>query len=59
MCTTRQNVSPSLIAELLLRISRIFRDYCGTLSEESIRKNFILIYELLDELMVRLAIDEV
>ena len=28
---------------------RIFKDYCGVLSEESIRKNFLLIYELLDE----------
>lgn len=29
----------------------MFKDYCGTLSEESIRKNFILLYELLDELL--------
>jgi AP-4 complex subunit mu-1 len=29
----------------------VFKDYCGTLSEESIRKNFILLYELLDELL--------
>ena len=28
------------------------QDYCGVLTEESIRKNFILIYELLDEMMV-------
>lgn len=27
------------------------RDYCGVLSEDSIRKNFILVYELLDEVM--------
>lgn len=27
------------------------QDYCGLLSEESIRKNFILIYELLDEML--------
>ena len=32
---------------------QVFRDYCGVLSEESIRKNFILIYELLDEIIVR------
>jgi AP-4 complex subunit mu-1 len=29
----------------------VFKDYCGVLTEESIRKNFILIYELLDEMM--------
>lgn len=28
------------------------KDYCGVLNEESIRKNFILIYELLDEVIV-------
>jgi len=28
----------------------VFKDYCGTLSEESICKNFILLYELLDEI---------
>ena len=29
----------------------MFKDYTGTLSEEAIRKNFILLYELLDEMM--------
>ena len=28
---------------------RVIKDYCGVLTEESIRKNFLLIYELLDE----------
>ena len=32
-------------------IARIFKDYCGTLSEEALRKNFILCYELLDEMI--------
>ncbi len=47
--TTRHNVSPSLMMELLLRLTKVFKDYCGVLSEETIRKNFILLYELLDE----------
>lgn len=42
-------VSPSFVLELLERLAKVFKDYCGVLSEESIRKNFILIYELLDE----------
>lgn len=29
----------------------MFKDYCGTLSEEAIRKNFILLYEILDEML--------
>ena len=48
-CNTRFNVSPSMIIELLNRVIKVFRDYCGVLDEEAIRKNFILIYELLDE----------
>jgi AP-4 complex subunit mu-1 len=35
----------------LSTIARVFKDYCGTLSEEAIRKNFILLYELLDEML--------
>ena len=42
-------VSASFVLELLDRLAKVFKDYCGVLSEESIRKNFILVYELLDE----------
>ncbi len=45
---TKFNVSPSFVLELLERLAKVFKDYCGVLSEESVRKNFILIYELLD-----------
>jgi hypothetical protein len=27
------------------------QDYCGVLNEESLRKNFVLVYELLDEML--------
>lgn len=27
------------------------QDYCGLLSEEAVRKNFVLVYELLDEII--------
>lgn len=49
--TTKFNVSPSFSVELLDRLSKVFKDYCGVLNEESIRKNFILLYELLDEMI--------
>lgn len=49
VATTRVNVSPSFVLELLIRLCRVFKDYCGVLSEETLRKNFILCYELLDE----------
>ena len=49
--TTKYNVSPSGTLELLNRLAKVMKDYCGVLTEESIRKNFILVYELLDEMM--------
>ncbi|KAJ9542924.1 hypothetical protein OSB04_029430 [Centaurea solstitialis] len=51
VATTRANVSPSLVLELLLRIARVTKDYLGILNEDSIRKNFVLMYELLDEVI--------
>jgi len=30
---------------------KVFKDYCGVLNEDVIRKNFILLYELLDEML--------
>eukprot|EP00537_Pseudo-nitzschia_pungens_P000919 CAMPEP_0172358946 /NCGR_PEP_ID=MMETSP1060-20121228/3215_1 /TAXON_ID=37318 /ORGANISM="Pseudo-nitzschia pungens, Strain cf. cingulata" /LENGTH=477 /DNA_ID=CAMNT_0013080387 /DNA_START=54 /DNA_END=1490 /DNA_ORIENTATION=- len=50
-CSTARNVSAVTVIELLNTIARVFKDYCGTLSEEAIRKNFILLYELLDEML--------
>lgn len=68
VATTRENVSPSLVLELLKRVGSIIRvrrllqhmhkstrrlaqDYCGLLTEEAVRKNFVLVYELLDEVI--------
>ena len=49
--TTKYNVSPCTSLELLNRMAKVFKDYCGVLTEESIRRNFTLVYELLDEMM--------
>eukprot|EP00201_Polytomella_parva_P010084 CAMPEP_0175072456 /NCGR_PEP_ID=MMETSP0052_2-20121109/19924_1 /TAXON_ID=51329 ORGANISM="Polytomella parva, Strain SAG 63-3" /NCGR_SAMPLE_ID=MMETSP0052_2 /ASSEMBLY_ACC=CAM_ASM_000194 /LENGTH=431 /DNA_ID=CAMNT_0016339971 /DNA_START=54 /DNA_END=1346 /DNA_ORIENTATION=+ len=51
VATTRSNMSPSFVLEFLKRISVLIKDYCGILSEEAVRKNFVLIYELLDEVI--------
>jgi AP-4 complex subunit mu-1 len=51
LATTKFNVSANLVLELLARLAKSFRDFCGILSEEAIRKNFVLVYELLDEVM--------
>lgn len=50
-CTTRMNVSPASMIELLNRVAKVVKDYCGVLTEEAIRRNFSLIYELLDEML--------
>lgn len=49
--TTISNTSPLLAIEMLNRISKLFKDYLGIFSEETVRLNFTLIYELLDELV--------
>lgn len=51
VATTSENVSPSYVVELLTKMTKVFKDFCGVLNEESIRKNFVLIYELLDEMV--------
>ena len=48
--TSKYNPSASFVFEGLYRCMKVFRDYLGVLSEEAIRKNFILIYELIDEM---------
>jgi hypothetical protein len=71
--TSRDNLPPALVLELLGRVGRVIKarsqpraalapfaaharaaaaqDYCGVLTEDSLRKNFILVYELLDEML--------
>lgn len=51
VATTQQNVSPAYCLELLQHITKIFKDFCGVLSEEAIRRNFVLIYEIIDEVV--------
>eukprot|EP00850_Spirogloea_muscicola_P012770 SM000084S23106 [mRNA] locus=s84:133800:135919:- [translate_table: standard] len=49
--TTRGSPPPALVLELLQRCARVAKDYLGVLSEESVRRNFVLVYELLDEMI--------
>lgn len=51
VATTKYNVSPSYVMDIIYRMMKVFRDYCGVLNEESIRKNFILIYEIIEEII--------
>uniref|UniRef100_A0A4W4H9M6 AP-4 complex subunit mu-1 n=1 Tax=Electrophorus electricus TaxID=8005 RepID=A0A4W4H9M6_ELEEL len=49
--STKDNPSPFTIIEFLNRLAALTKDYCGSLSEKSVRMNFALIYELLDEMV--------
>lgn len=51
VCTAKQETSPSEVVELLMRVALLIKDLLGVLSEESVRKNTSLVYELLDEVL--------
>lgn len=44
-------VSPLFAVEVLTRMMKVLKDFLGTWSEDSVRKNFTLVYELLDEMV--------
>lgn len=51
VATTRLNSSAASALLFLQRLRDVFIEYFKELQEESIRDNFVIIYELLDEMM--------
>ncbi|XP_022085980.1 AP-4 complex subunit mu-1-like [Acanthaster planci] len=51
VCTSRSDLAPFATIELLSRVSSMVKDYCGVLTDEGIRRNFALVYELLEEVI--------
>ncbi|OTF71536.1 AP-1 complex subunit mu-1-like protein [Euroglyphus maynei] len=49
--TTKKDANVALVFSFLHKIVAVFSEYFKELEEESIRDNFVLIYELLDEMM--------
>lgn len=49
--TTLHNISPSFVFDMLYRLVTVIKDFCGVLTEEGIRKNFVLVYEIIDEMI--------
>ena len=47
---TLDNISPLYYLEILDKLQKVIKDECGVLNEESIRKNFVLIYEIINEM---------
>jgi len=51
MAVSERNCNVSMIILFLYKLIEVFVEYFKELEEESIRDNFVLIYELLDEMM--------
>lgn len=51
MSLSKNNSNVALIFSFLHKMVQVFSEYFKELEEESIRDNFVIIYELLDELM--------
>ena len=48
VAATKQNVNAALVFEFLHKMCEVLESYFGSISEEGIKNNFVLIYELLD-----------
>uniref|UniRef100_A0AAY5KDM2 MHD domain-containing protein n=1 Tax=Esox lucius TaxID=8010 RepID=A0AAY5KDM2_ESOLU len=48
---TKQNVNAAMVFEFLYKMCDVMAAYFGKISEENIKNNFVLIYELLDEIL--------
>mmetsp|Transcript_8088 Transcript_8088/g.23806 ORF Transcript_8088/g.23806 Transcript_8088/m.23806 type:complete len:457 (-) Transcript_8088:131-1501(-) len=51
LVTSVDNVCPSLVLSLLTQLTKVIKDYLGVLNEEALRKNFTLVYEIVDEVI--------
>merc|ERR1711865_1133493 len=51
LAVTKRNANAAVIVLFLYRLVHVFKNYFKELEEESIRDNFVIIYELLDEMM--------
>jgi AP-1 complex subunit mu len=51
LAITKRNTNAAEILLFLHKIVEVFTEYFKQLEEESIRDNFVIIYELLDEMM--------
>ena len=51
VAVSKVNTNATLVLSFLYKIVRVFTEYFNELEEESIRDNFVIIYELLDEFM--------
>lgn len=48
VAATRQNTNAALVFEFLYKMVAVLESYFGKITEENVKNNFVLIYELLD-----------
>lgn len=48
---TEHNADAAVMLQYLHQVIDVFQDYFGDVEEESVRDNFVIVYELLDEMM--------
>ncbi|KAJ5282277.1 hypothetical protein N7497_002557 [Penicillium chrysogenum] len=51
VAVTKSNTNAALVFEFLYRLVMLGKSYFGKLDEEAVKNNFVLIYELLDEIL--------
>jgi len=51
LCVNQQEVPPLLVIDFLHRACDIFQEYFGPISESSLKENFVVVYQLLEEMM--------
>jgi len=51
LATTERNANSAMVLLYLYKMIEVFNEYFKELEEESIRDNFVIIYELMDEMM--------
>ncbi|KAF8539258.1 Mu homology domain-containing protein [Trichophaea hybrida] len=51
VAVTKSNANAALVFEFLYRLIALGRSYFGKFDEEAVKNNFVLIYELLDEIL--------
>jgi AP-2 complex subunit mu-1 len=51
VAATKTNSNIAMIFQFLYKVVAVCKAYFGDLDENHVRKNFVLIYEILDEIM--------
>jgi AP-1 complex subunit mu len=51
LAVTKRNSNAAMVYAFLFKLIDVLQNYFNELEEESVRDNFVVIYELLDEMM--------